>query len=335
MRTSGVAQWIVGRIDGVLHVPELLTAFERIQDESCLDNVLADIREHPSMPWEAVPTEWLKNERVVGALLPNMPVIATLRQLGRLTAADCLRPMTDNVRIVCDKLSEENIRKSKVHPIQVLSALTTYGSGHGARGSLTWTPTQSIMDRLDEAFGWSFKNVEPTGKRIYIGLDVSGSMGCCNIAGVPGLTPRNASAAMCLVTARTESNYVIRAFSGGMVPLNITARTSFEGAVGIVSGLRFGYTDCSLPMLDALANNIPVDAFIVYTDNETWAGTTHPSEALAKYRREMKIDAKLIVVGMTATGFSIADPQDAGMMDVVGFDSATPQIMADFIKNDA
>jgi 60 kDa SS-A/Ro ribonucleoprotein len=33
---------------------------------------------------------------------------------------------------------------------------------------------------------------------------------------------------------------------------------------------------------------------------------------------------------MTATGFSIADPSDAGMVDVVGFDSATPGLLGWF-----
>jgi 60 kDa SS-A/Ro ribonucleoprotein len=35
---------------------------------------------------------------------------------------------------------------------------------------------------------------------------------------------------------------------------------------------------------------------------------------------------------MTATGFSIADPSDPGMLDVVGFDAAAPQVMADFAR---
>ena len=41
-------------------------------------------------------------------------------------------------------------------------------------------------------------------------------------------------------------------------------------------------------------------------------------------------DAKLVVMGMQSNGFSIADPTDKGMMDVVGFDGATPQIVSDF-----
>jgi 60 kDa SS-A/Ro ribonucleoprotein len=70
----------------------------------------------------------------------------------------------------------------------------------------------------------------------------------------------------------------------------------------------------------------------VMTDNETWAGKIHPVEALRSYRKKMGIAAKLVVVGMTSTGFSIADPNDGGMLDVVGFDAAAPAVIADFLR---
>ncbi len=72
-------------------------------------------------------------------------------------------------------------------------------------------------------------------------------------------------------------------------------------------------------MLWALENDVEADAFVIYTDSETWAGAIHPVEALARYRQKTGIPARLIVVGMTSNGFSIADPNDAGMLDVVGF----------------
>jgi 60 kDa SS-A/Ro ribonucleoprotein len=81
----------------------------------------------------------------------------------------------------------------------------------------------------------------------------------------------------------------------------------------------------------ALKNKIPVDCFVIYTDNETWAGGMHPVKALEQYRKEMKIPAKLIVQAFTATSFSIADPMDGGMLDIAGLDSAVPQVMKDFI----
>ena len=117
-----------------------------------------------------------------------------------------------------------------------------------------------------------------------------------------------------------------------MAPLSITATDSLADAVHKTQGLDFGGTDCALPMLDALGKKIPVDCFVILTDSETWAGPVHPAEALRKYRQEMGIPAKLVVVAMVANGFTIADPRDAGMLDVVGFDSAAPALIADFAK---
>jgi 60 kDa SS-A/Ro ribonucleoprotein len=85
-------------------------------------------------------------------------------------------------------------------------------------------------------------------------------------------------------------------------------------------------------MVYALNSGIDIDCFIIYTDNETWCGHLHPIQALQRYRQKAGINAKLIVVSMQANDFTIADPNDNGMMDVVGFDTAVPQIMANFIR---
>jgi 60 kDa SS-A/Ro ribonucleoprotein len=71
---------------------------------------------------------------------------------------------------------------------------------------------------------------------------------------------------------------------------------------------------------------------VIYTDNETWVGHTHPHQALRAYREKSGIPARLIVVGMTATECSIADPSDPGMLDVAGFDSAVPSLITDFSR---
>ncbi len=91
-----------------------------------------------------------------------------------------------------------------------------------------------------------------------------------------------------------------------------------------------GGTDCALPMMYAKQKKLEVDVFIVYTDSETWFGKIHPNQALQQYRLAMGIDAKLIVCGMASNGFSIADPDDSGMLDMAGFDSAAPEIIRSF-----
>jgi 60 kDa SS-A/Ro ribonucleoprotein len=95
--------------------------------------------------------------------------------------------------------------------------------------------------------------------------------------------------------------------------------------------MPFSATDCALPMVQALKNREPVDAFVIYTDSETYMGTIHPQAALEEYRRVMGIDAKLIVVGMTSNCLTIADPKDLNTLNLAGFDTATPRIINDFI----
>ena len=310
---------------------EIVGAFREAQTAS-LQDVLGLIEKH-RLPREALPTEFLTRPEVWEAMLPHMPLEAMVRNLANMTRIGLLTPMSEASRLVTQKLgSSEAILKARLHPIKVLAALRTYAAGQGMRGQgTTWTPVQQVVDALDAAFYTAFGSVKPTGKRMMLALDVSGSMEWGQIAGVPGLTPRVASAAMALVTAAVEKQHLITGFSHTLVDVPISPRQRLDDVVRTVSRVPMGGTDCALPMLHALKHNIPVDAFVVYTDNETWYGKIHPAQALQQYRREMGIPAKLIVVGMVANRFSIADPKDAGMLDVVGFDTAVPEVMGDFI----
>jgi 60 kDa SS-A/Ro ribonucleoprotein len=114
--------------------------------------------------------------------------------------------------------------------------------------------------------------------------------------------------------------------------LRISPRMRLDDAVREVSDLPFGRTDCALPMLYALERKLAVDTFVVITDNETWAGTMHPHQALERYRKAMGIDAKLIVLATSASKFTIADPGDPGMIDIAGFDAAVPGLVTEFSR---
>ena len=120
--------------------------------------------------------------------------------------------------------------------------------------------------------------------------------------------------------------------SSCLTPIALSPRQRLDDAVRAVSRLPMGGTDCALPMVWAAQRKIDVDTFVVYTDNETWAGSVHPAQALRSYRQASGNAAKLVVVGMTSNGFTIADPNDAGMLDVVGFDTATPPVISDFAR---
>jgi 60 kDa SS-A/Ro ribonucleoprotein len=289
------------------------------------------IRTH-ELPREAVPTALLNDPAVWAALLERMPLTALLRSLAKLTSVGVVRPLGDALPLLLSAFGDgDRIAAARLHPLAILLALRTYARGHGELGKLRWEPVQAVVDALNAAFHTAFRAVEPTGRRLLLALDVSGSMATGRVAG-SSLTPREASAALALLTAATEASTHIVGFTGELVPVKLSPSMRLDEAVRAVSGLRFGRTDCAQPMLYALERGISADAFVVYTDSETWCGAIHPVQALRQYRARTGIAAKLVVVGLVSNGFSIADPDDAGMLDVVGFDTAAPSLIADFIR---
>lgn len=313
----------------------------------------ADIIRQYCLPREVVPTEMLNDKTVWDALLADMPMTAMIRNLAKMSSIDFLVNGSDVARHVAGTIrNQDALHRARVHPLTLLMAQKTYASGKGLRGSLQWNAVPAVIDALDDAFYASFRNVEPTGKRIMLALDVSGSMRQ-PIAG-SAIMASEASAAMALVTAATEDSIHIVGFTSGsgsnpiayfgtgrsgqykhhtgITALPISARQRLDDVQKVIAGYTFGATDCALPMLYAMAKGLEIDAFVIYTDNETWHGEIHPVEALKQYRAKTGIAAKLIVVGMVSNGFSIADPNDAGMLDVVGFDAAVPSVISDFIR---
>lgn len=191
-------------------------------------------------------------------------------------------------------------------------------------------PVQSVVDALDGAYYAAFDAVVPTGKRWLFGLDVSGSMGT-PCAGTP-LTCAEGAAALAMTAVRTEPYTFTGGFCNVFTPLQFGARSRLNEVLAETRKHNFGTTDCSQPMEYALTRKIQVDVFVVITDNETYAGARHPVQALQAYRNATGIAAKLIVIGMTATGFTIADPSDEGMLDVCGFSTDVPAVMSEFVR---
>lgn len=168
-----------------------IQGFEHLQKATApaeAAKLIADYR----LPWETVPTELRSSPEVWAALLEEMPLTAMIRNLATMTRVGLVAPMSDATRKVVDELKDrERIRRARVHPMAILAALKTYEQGHGERGKHTWTPVQQVVDALNDAFYLAFDNVEATGKRWLLGVDVSGSMTMGVVSGVAGMTPRS------------------------------------------------------------------------------------------------------------------------------------------------
>ena len=335
----------VAKYAAVGELPKVIEAFEQVKRATNVIQVAKFIDEF-DLPREAIPTQWLNEAKVWEALLARMPMTAMIRNLGKMTSLGLLKPFSEAKRLIVRKLHDETaLTRARIHPLAVLVAQKIYAQGHGDKGALKWSPVSAVVDALDEAFYATFQNVEPCGKPVLLALDVSGSMAGSMVAG-SCISAREASAAMALITAATEPEHEIIAFSAaagghggkwgggepGITRVSLSPRMRLAEVIKRVEAIPMGGTDCALPMLWAARNQVNVAGFITYTDSETWAGNIQPAQALRQYRNEFVGDAKAVVVGMTSNGFTLADPNDRGMLDVVGFDTTAPAVIADFVR---
>jgi 60 kDa SS-A/Ro ribonucleoprotein len=329
---SALLRYSVKGAEGIeqgTQMPKLVIDFETLKRTTSKKEVLSIITDNADITWEMVPTSFLADADVLLALAQNMGLTAVIRKLGVLTARGVISPMSAGAKLITSKLSDvEALRKQRVHPITLLQALKQYQKGAGDKGSLTWKPNQRVIDSLNDAFYASFKTIEMQDESYLLGVDCSGSMFSYDVAGAPGLVSAEVAGVMALAIAKNVSNYWIGGFNTRMGELKISPNMRLDTVLEVIRRFNWGGTDCALPMLHAAQNHMNVDKFITITDNETWAGRVQPVQALRDYRAKFNAKAKCVVIGTSTSEFTIADPKDAGMLDIAGFDSAAPQLIA-------
>lgn len=324
-------------------LPEVIDGYLAAQSAGSAKELVKILGQYTNLPWEALPTEFLKDVDVWKTLFYNGQLRgqALVRNIVRLSRIGAFKDMKFAGDYAAALTDVEMLRKTRLHPINFLNALVTYEEGQVQRNSndrygywnygvrqKDWTTEAVIRDALNEGFHASFKTIEPAGKRTMLALDVSGSMSC--MANGLDLSCAQVGAAMAMTIARSEPYYKVMGFSTQFRDLGVSPREGLDATLRKTYGLTFGRTDCSAPMRYALSNKIDVDTFVVLTDNETYAGSVKPTQALKQYRDATGINARLAVFGVASTEFTIADPADRGQMDFVGFDSNAPRVLADF-----
>ena len=290
------------------------------------------VRQH-HLTREHLNTQLLSFAEIWEALLEHMPMTAMIRNLGKMSAVGILSPGSQNETMITGRLGDvDALSNARIHPFNVLLARLTYNRRRGNN--------EAILSALDQAFYLTFRFVLPTNNRFLLALDVSASMFSGSVNGCNSIHAGTAAAAMALVTARTEPNYEIVAFSTTMVPLNIRRNMTLSQVEDEMRRVPCGTTDCTLPMQYALeqyesTQRRQFDVFVVYTANKPDNHKLSPAEVLRDYRqRAMVPDAKLVVCAMKSNGFTIADPEDVNMLDVAGFDWNAPQLIRQFVAGE-
>ncbi|MEV7013312.1 TROVE domain-containing protein [Streptosporangium sp. NPDC051022] len=334
--------WIAGNIsddearDELPAVDRFLTA-KAVTTPAEAIRVVTEAR----VPWEFLPDAMLREPAVWEALVDTVGMTALIRNLARMTRIGTLKPMGDATRRAVARLTNADaLLRARIHPMDAWLALRVYNSGQSQPNPRadrhTWQPVPAISDALEETYELSFGTVQPSGKRLLVAVDSSGSMSSSgpygvNVGGSPIGTPYEVGCAMAVMLARIEKGNVhVIDVDTSVHASKVTPRTNLrEIASWRPSG---GGTDLSLPFTWAQREHLNVDGIICFTDNETWAGRSHASQALTAYRRAINSNARVVVASMAANGYSIGDPADAGVLNMAGVDASLPMVVNGFIR---
>ncbi|MEV0620802.1 TROVE domain-containing protein [Nonomuraea sp. NPDC050404] len=330
--------WIAGNVPDE-RARQVLPAVDRFLTAKAVTSAAEAVRvvTERKVPWEFLPDAVLAEPSVWEALVDTVGMTALLRNLARMTRIGALRPGGDATRRAVARLTDRDaLAGARVHPMDVFLALRVYGSGQAqphARAELQrWRPLPAVRDALEEAYELSFGFAEPTGKRLLVAVDSSGSMSYDRVClgGSPLGSVYEIACAMAVMLARIErGNVHVIDVDTRVHDSKITPRTNLrELASWRPSG---GGTDLSLPFSWARRERFEADGIVVLTDSETWAGRSHPTQELNAYRHSVSPLVNVVVAAMTAAGYTINDPGDERVLNVVGLDASLPMVVNAFV----
>lgn len=347
---KAVYNWIVGGteknplMDVFPEELERINVYETLKKGDLSQDDIVEAVNRYRLTHEMIPGNLERGPKVWEALFQKMPVGATIRNLGNLTDKKVF-DSNENLDILEDRLSGENLKKAYIHPVNFAEAQMIYlDGGKTGRGKLNWTPVPRVTDIIEDGIEASFEVLEPTGLDYFHALDVSGSM-MGNLFGGRSanqwLKPFQIAGIMALATVKAEKNYFVGGFDTRFKVLSkLTKKTSYSQVTNFRSGIwpnDFGGTDASVAYRYAIDNKKHADLFVFWTDSESWAGgshwgrknTGHPAELLKEYRKKVNRNAKAVYVTLVPYGdeITLVDPKDAGSYDIAGFTSQTPKMI--------
>lgn len=338
-KNAEIFDWLTSQgteLDATLTYP-LIQGFELAQ-RSASAKETADLVRQYNLPREALQTEHLNSPEVWEALLfagkYGMPITALIRNIATMTRIGLLTPGSEATKYVREAVTDQDrLTHGRVHPMQLLIGCRTYALGRGIRGSHTWGPITSIVDALNDGFYLAFGNLKPTGKRMIVAIDSSGSMHGSQVNGVPGLTAGEAGCAMALIFVAADPDTEVILFDTNVSVFPLSPKMRLDTLYASWSRNHGGGTNCALPFAYARKVKRKVDAFVTLTDAQTWYGRSHPFQELMHYRNEYG-NARYVEAQMVANKWSTADEFDQQSLRIIGLDAAAPGLASGFIKGE-
>lgn len=280
------------------------------------------------IPWEAIPSQLLSRSVLWVYLHRDVPNEAFLRNITRMGSVGLMNPGS----VYVDGIVQKILKMQNVHPMQFLLAYVMYRTGVSVHDQQSWPVNQLVLGALETSFFRSFSNIKPTGKRIVLAIDRSGSMRRSMVDHIPGFSSVEAAAALAGAILKTEEHKIVLGFNNTATRIkDLESMVTLESYTNFLRSLAKGGTNCASPIDYCIENNVDPDAIIILTDAQHWDGPL-PGKALQELRARVGHAVKLVVVCTTTNKWSTVCPNDPDVMNIVGFDSHAVRLIQDFIS---
>ena len=223
----------------------------------------------------------------------------------------------------------DEVRRARVFPYQLLAAWQAAGRNLPER----------LREALRDAMEVSIENVPRVDGRVYVCLDVSGSMQ----SPVTGVREGATSAVRCVDVAALMAAAVLRRnpdsevvpFEHQVVPLALRARDTVLSNAQRLASVGGGGTSCSAPLAWLNARKVKGDLVVFVSDNESWvdARAGRGTETMREWEvfRRRNPGARLVCIDLQPYGTTQAQERE-DILNVGGFSDAVFEVMADFAR---
>lgn len=235
------------------------------------------------------------------------------------------------VKMIAERLSsEKEIKSAKAFPYQLLTA---YLNSEG-------TVPVEISNALQQAVEVATQNVPTYNGKVYVMIDVSGSMH----SPVTGYRVGATAKTSCVDVAALVAASVLRKNQNAEVILFHTKATKaklnpFDSVMTNAQKIMKapgGGTDCSAPMRMLNQQNAKGDLIIMVSDTESWAHPWYGNGNLQgewnKFKKNNK-DAKLVLIDVQANGTTQAK-SSKDTLNVGGFSDRVFDVINAFVESD-
>ena len=219
-------------------------------------------------------------------------------------------------RVVADRLRDPvNVKSARAFPYQLMVAWMN--AGNGIPGD--------VLNALQDAMEIAIENVPVVKGKVYVLVDVSGSMDWAVTGARRGATSkvrcRDVAALFAAAMLRRNSSAEVLPFHTSVENVRLNPRDSVVTNAQVLARLPSGGTDCSIPLRELNSRRAEGNLVIFVSDNESWVDAKRGSTAVMEQWEKFKVRnprAKLVCVDLVPNRTTQAYERD-DVLNVGGF----------------